>query len=98
MALVQTARGYPLEVYDALLPLVVEVWSAATGDFDVASKVPEYQARGDEEIWRIQPFERTLTSWVRQGDGSYRLVLHPHGSVRATFLPWVVDLAVLFDG
>jgi len=59
-----------LEAYDAPLPLVVEVWSPSTGDYDVDAKLPEYQRRGDLEIWRIHPFERTLIAWRRQPDGS----------------------------
>lgn len=59
-----------VEAYDAPLPLVVEVWSPSTGDYDVDAKLPEYQRRGDLEIWRIHPYERTLTAWRRQTDGS----------------------------
>src|SRR5215212_7816599 len=61
MELVQQRRGRSdlLEIYDVPLPLVVEVWSPSTGDYDVDSKLPEYQRRGDLEIWRIQPYERS---------------------------------------
>src|SRR3954466_6513255 len=41
-----------LEVYDQPLPLVVEVWSRSTGDYDVEEKLAVYQQRGDLEIWR----------------------------------------------
>src|SRR5579872_5486694 len=60
-----------LEVYEQPLPLVVEVWSPSTGDYDVEVKLVEYQRRGDLEIWRIHPYDRTLTSWVRQANGRY---------------------------
>lgn len=60
-----------LEFYDSPLPLVVEVWSPSTRDYDVESKLPEYQARGDAEIWRLHPFERTLIAWRREPDGSH---------------------------
>ena len=50
-----------LEAHRDPLPLVVEVWSRSTGDYDVESKLLEYQRRGDLEIWRIHPYERTLT-------------------------------------
>src|SRR5688572_30827589 len=69
----QTGRPGRLEIYDQPLPLVVEVWSVTTGDYDVDDKLPEYQARGDHEIWRLHPFERTLTAWRRQADGSYTI-------------------------
>src|SRR5207244_1670714 len=57
-----------LEIYDDPLPLLAEVWSKSTGDYDVDEKLPEYIARGDREILRLHPYERTLTSWRRQPD------------------------------
>src|SRR5438552_19137947 len=87
-----------LEVFTVPLPLVVEVWSPSTGDYDVESKLPEYQARGDLEIWRIHPYERTLTAWVRRTDGSYAVSQYSGGVVRPAALPGVsIDLDTLFD-
>lgn len=87
-----------LEAYDVPLPLVVEVWSPSTGDFDIDSKLPEYQRRGDLEIWRIHPFDRTLTTWQRRPDGSYAESLYTGGSVRPQALSGVtIDLDTLFD-
>ena len=87
-----------LEVYDQPLPLVVEVWSRSTGDYDVAEKITVYQQRGDLEIWRIHPYERTLTAWRRLPDGSYDETIHREGVVSPTALPGVeIDLAALFD-
>ncbi len=87
-----------LEVYDQPLPLVVEVWSRSTGDYDVEKKLTVYQQRGDLEIWRIHPYERTLTAWRRLPDGSYEETIHREGIVRPTALPGVeIDLAALFD-
>ncbi|MHB8576224.1 MAG: Uma2 family endonuclease, partial [Dehalococcoidia bacterium] len=63
------ARPRRLEVYDEPMPLVVEVWSPSTGGYDVDVKLKEYQLRGDAEIWRIHPYERTLIAWRRQPDG-----------------------------
>ena len=86
-----------LEVYDDPMPLVVEVWSPSTGGADRAEKLREYQQRGDLEIWHIQPYERTLTSWVRQPDGSYAVTVYTDGVVRPAHLPGVVvDLTTLF--
>jgi Uma2 family endonuclease len=71
MEYVRPKRGSPgLEYYEQPLPLVVEVWSPSTGEYDIDSKLPEYQARGDKEIWRLHPYERTVRSWQRQPDGS----------------------------
>jgi Uma2 family endonuclease len=86
-----------LEVYDAPLPLVVEVWSPPTGDYDVDQKLPEYQRRGDLEIWRLHPYERTLRRWLRGPDGRYTETVHRGGVVRPAALPDVtIDLDVLF--
>ena len=87
-----------LEVYDEPLPLVVEVWSPSTGDYDVEEKLREYQQRGDLEIWRIHPYERTLTAWRRQPDGSYTETLHKSGTVHPVALPGVtIALESLFE-
>jgi len=96
----QTLRDQPtLAIFADPLPLVVEVWSPSTGGYDVDTKAPMYEQRGDREIWRIHPFERTLTSWQRQRDGSYREMVHRAGSVTPMALPGVtIDLDNLFDG
>jgi len=86
-----------LEVYDEPLPLVVEVWSPSTGEYDVEEKLREYQRRGDQEIWRIHPYERTLTAWCLQPNGSYEETLYRDGAVRPASLPSVsVELKALF--
>jgi Uma2 family endonuclease len=100
IGLLQPLRGLRdvLESYSAPLPLVVEVWSPSTGDYDVDAKLPEYQRRGDLEIWRIHPYDRTLIAWVRQPDGSYAELHHTGGIVRPSALPNVIiDLDTLFD-
>ena len=88
-----------LAVFDRPLPLVVEVWSPSTGDYDVETKLPDYQRRGDLEIWRLHPYERTLTASVRQPNGEYAETLYRGGVVASAALPGVVvDLATLFKG
>ena len=90
--------GGVLEAYAAPLPLVVEVWSRSTGDYDVETKLKEYQRRGDQEIWRLHPYERTLTIWRRQPDGSYLESLHGGGTIQPVAVPGVtVDLDALFE-
>jgi Uma2 family endonuclease len=87
-----------LEWYDAPLPLVVEIWSPSTGEYDVETKLAEYKQRGDIEIWRIHPFERTLIAWRRQPDGSYSESHFAGGKVQLAALPDVtIDLDTLFD-
>src|SRR6266487_4428970 len=68
------------EVYDEPMPLVVEVWSPSTGDYDVEEKLREYQRRGDLEVWLIHPYERTLTAWRRRSAGNYEQTLYRTGT------------------
>ncbi|HEX6031891.1 MAG TPA: Uma2 family endonuclease [Tepidiformaceae bacterium] len=90
-------RSDRLESYSEPLPLVVEVWSPSTGDYDVDTKLPGYRARGDREIWRIEPYERKLSSWVRGKDGSYVERTFRGGKVQPAALPGVeIDLDALF--
>ena len=80
------------------LPLVAEVWSPSTGVYDTDSKLPEYPRRGDREIWRLHPYERTLVAWRRRPDGTYAETLYRGGIVRSVALPNVaIDLDALFD-
>ena len=100
MDLIRPLRRRPdvLEAYEVPLPLVVEVWSPSTGDYDIDTKLPEYQRRGDREIWRIQPYERTLTAWRREADGTYIETLYTGGTVHPVALPGVtIDLDALFE-
>jgi Uma2 family endonuclease len=95
----QMRREQPraLEAYEIPLPLVVEIWSPSTGDYDVETKLVEYQRRGDHEIWLIHPYERTLTAWTRQPDGTYAKAQHGAGVVRPAALPGVeIELEALF--
>ena len=94
-ALRETPRA--LENYDTPLPLVVEVWSRSTGEYDVDEKLPEYRRRGDLEIWRLHPYDRELTAWRRQPDGSYTEHHWLHGVVELHAIAGVsVDLDALF--
>jgi Uma2 family endonuclease len=79
-----------LEVYEQPMPLVVEVWSPSTGATESIGRLREYQQRGDLEIWRIHPYERTLTAWRRQPDGSYTDTRDTGGAVRSASLPRVI--------
>lgn len=86
-----------LEVYAGPLALVAEVWSPSTGEYDIDTKLPEYQLRGEAEIWRLHPYERTLIRWIRQPDGTYREDTVTGGAVALTAIPGVtIDLDTLF--
>lgn len=98
-AAVRALREQPgsLDAYAVPALLVVEIWSPSTGGYDIAAKLPQYQARGDLEIWYLHPYERTLTAWRRQSDGSYTETTSAGGTVASTALPGVVvDLDRLF--
>jgi len=87
-----------LEAYPVPLPLVVEVWSPSTGRDDLREKLPAYQARGDAEIWFIQPYERWIRIWRRQPDGSYTEMVLRGGAVQPVALPNVtIDLDELLS-
>jgi hypothetical protein len=59
--------------------------------------VPVNQQRGDLEIWRIYPYERSLTAWRRQPDGSYEATTHRGGIVTPVALSGVeINLDELF--
>lgn len=91
-------RSGKLEVFDEPMPLVAEVWSPSTGEYDVETKFAEYRRRGDLEIWFIHPYERTLVAWRRQPDTSYTETLYRGGTVEPVALPGVsIDLDTLFD-
>lgn len=86
-----------LDAYTDPIPLVVEIWSPSTGEYDLQEKVLQYQARGDAEIWRLHPYDRTLKIWRRRADGGYDETRHQAGLVRPASLPGVtVDLHPLF--
>jgi Uma2 family endonuclease len=100
MEIVRPTLGHPedLQVFESPLPLVIEVWSQSTGTYDVESKLPEYQRRGDLEIWRIHPFDRSLRAWRRQPDGSYSESEYTSGAITPVALPGVtIDIDALFD-
>ena len=87
-----------LETYGEPLPFVAEVWSPSTGGYDVDTKFPEYKARGDLEIWRLHPYEKTLIAWRRQADGSYSETRYDGGMVPVGSLPGVtIELEALFE-
>jgi Uma2 family endonuclease len=86
-------RSDVLESYEEPLPFVAEVWSPSTGDYDVDTKIPEYKRRGDLEIWRLHPYERSRIAW-RQPDGTYAESRFERGQVQLWALPSVTILPI----
>lgn len=90
-------RGESLETYREPVLLVIEVWSPSTGNYDVDEKIPEYLSRGDAEVWRLHPLERSLKGWRRRPDGGYDEFVAATGIVEPVALPGVkIDLDALF--
>jgi Uma2 family endonuclease len=90
-------REDALDAYTEPLPFVVEVWSPSTGDHDVETKLPDYQRRGDLEIWRVHPYDQTVTAWRRQADGTHVESVFTGGRVQLVGLPNVtIDLDAVF--
>jgi Uma2 family endonuclease len=88
---------YALGAFPEPLPLVADVWSPPSGAYDIAAKRDIYRKRGDPEIWFLQPFERTLSAWRKQPDGTYAEELYQGGIVSVLSLPGVtIDLDALF--
>jgi Uma2 family endonuclease len=86
-----------LETYSEPLPLVAEVWSPRTGDYDVDEKLAEYKRRGDHEIWLLHPREKGVRGWRKQPDDSYVEFSATSGAVPVRSLPGVtVQLESLF--
>jgi Uma2 family endonuclease len=91
------AQPRGLGVFDEPLPFVAEGWSPSTGRYDVKTKIPTYQLRGDQEIWRVHPFKRTVTAWRLRPDGKYDQIEFTNGRVQLHSLPQVViDLDEMF--
>ncbi len=87
-----------LENYEDPLLFVAEIWSPSTGIYDVDTKFPEYRRRGDCEIWRIHPRDRTVIAWTLQPDGSYTETTHRSGIATVGTLPGVrIDMDRLFE-
>ena len=87
------------DAYADPFSLVVEIWSPTTGDYDFEVKLRGNKERGDEEIWYVHPYERTLTIWIRQPDRTYAETIRTGGIVEPAFLPGVaIDLDELFTG
>jgi Uma2 family endonuclease len=86
-----------LEIYEQPALFIAEVWSPSSANYDVDQKLPEYQRRGDLEIWRVHPLERSVKIWVRSADGSYDSRTVSSGVIELSAIPNVrIELRKLF--
>jgi Uma2 family endonuclease len=91
-------RPNALEAYHTSLPLVIDVWSPATAEFNVDARIPEYRRANVEEIWVVHPAARAVTTWVRRASGVYEEVIRAGGILAAARVPdLALDLNVLFS-
>lgn len=86
------------EVYGDPVNLVCEVWMPPIDGYDHDFKLPAYRRRGDQEIWRVDPYVRTVTSWRRQSDGGYTETTYHGGVASLDSLGGItIDLDALFE-
>jgi Uma2 family endonuclease len=90
-------RPNALEAYHTSLPLVIDVWSPATAEFNVEARIPEYRRANAEEIWLVHPAARAITTWVRRASGAYEEVIRAGGILNAARVPdLALDINALF--
>jgi Uma2 family endonuclease len=87
-------RPRALETYHTGLPLVIEVWTPATAEYDVEAKIPEYRRAGTDEIWLVHPTARAVTVWVRRPAAGYQEIIRGGGVLTPARIP---DLALDID-
>jgi hypothetical protein len=77
--------------------LVIEIASEGDPGFDIREKLPRYKQAGIEEIWLIDPFQRTLQAHSRR-EGDYEVLTLPTGRLASQVLPgfWL-DVAWLWQ-
>jgi Uma2 family endonuclease len=88
----------PSEAYFSVAPdWVCEVRSPSTAAFDVRRKLPKYGRAGTQHVWLVDPLNRSLEVFRREGD-AWVWVDYPHGdAVRIEPFDAVeLDLAALF--
>lgn len=91
------AQVFASNFYASPLSLLVEIWPPPTDAWCVDEKIPLYKARGDKEIWRMRPYERTLTIGRRQPGETCSESFHKNGAFHPAFHPNVaIDLGRLF--
>jgi Uma2 family endonuclease len=99
VALQDVFRGHRnwFEAYADPVSFVAEIWSPASAPYDVDLEIRGYLARGDDEIWRLDPFAHELRMWRRQPDGTYVETLLRGGTLSLHALPGVaINLDELF--
>jgi len=85
------------EAYEHPLPFVAEIWSPSTENEDIDATIPGYRLRGDLEIWRFYPFDRTASIWRRKVGGEYQESEVRTGSIELFAIPGItIDVGQLF--
>ena len=91
-------RPNALETYHTSLPLLIDVWTPATAEFNVEARIPEYRRANAEEIWLVHPAARAVTVWVRRTGGAYQEAIRVAGTLTAVRVPGLaLDITALFS-
>jgi Uma2 family endonuclease len=90
-------RPRALEAYHTALPLVIDVWTPATAEYDVDAKIPEYRRTSTDEVWLVHPAARAVTTWIRRPSGGYHEVIRAGGLLSPARIPDLkLDIHALF--
>lgn len=77
--------------------LVVEIASEGDPGFDLREKLPRYKQAGIEEIWLIDPFQRTLQAHSRRAGDYEALTLSTGRLASQVLLGFWLDVAWLWQ-
>lgn len=88
----------PSEAFFSLAPdWVCEVRSPSTATFDTRRKLPKYGRAGTQHVWLVDPLNRSLDAFRREGDAWVWIDYSPGDAVRIEpFEAVALDLAALF--
>jgi Putative restriction endonuclease len=82
--------------YDGPAELIVEVLKSDSRDYDCSQQLAIYQKHQVAEIWLIDPLQKHVQAFSRQGNGSYQHRLESL-VLESSTLPFRLNMPVLFD-
>jgi hypothetical protein len=82
--------------YDGPAELIVEVLKSDSRDYDRAQQLAMYQKHQAAEIWLVDPIQKQVEVFIRQGNGSYQRRLEAQ-MLESSALPFRLNIPMLFD-
>jgi hypothetical protein len=82
--------------YDGPAELIVEVLKSDSRDYDRAQQLAIYQKHQAAEIWLIDPSQKSVEAFSREGNGSYQQGVASQ-VLESKTLPFRLNVVVLFD-